>query len=77
MPHIYSASVILESDNLAIAIKQEATTGYTGILYVSSNSSTTQLDKNRTKVTFVTKNLRNYKRKQLNQQYPNLNINRR
>ncbi len=63
--YVRGANVILESNNLAITIEQETTTGYIGILYISSNSSTIYLDKNRTKVTFVIKNSYNYKRKQL------------
>ncbi len=64
MPHIYGTNVTLEFNDLAIAIKQETTASYISILYISSNNSTIQLDKNYTKVTFVIKNLYNYKHKQ-------------
>ncbi len=65
MLYVRGASVTLKSNNLAIVIEQEATAGYISILYISSNSNTIQLDKDCIKITFATKDLYNYKCKQL------------
>ncbi len=63
MLYVCGASVTLESDDLAIATEREATAGRIGILCASGDGGTARLDEDCTKVTFATKDSRDYERK--------------